>query len=103
MFNEIQGSGKHIAVVICSELFAGDAERGTRDACGKQVYAGKLLMPDVADVILNHIPMRPVSSQRGAILCLIFNCGGMMEASHLKTEGLTTTTSAKFKDSKTHL
>ena len=103
MFNKIQCGGEHVAAVIGTKLLAGDAEGRTRDTSSQKVNARKILMPNMAEILLDYVPMRPVFSEGGAILRLIFNCGGMMEASHLKTEGLTTTTCAKFKDSKTHL
>ena len=49
------------------------------------------------------VPMRSVLSKGGAILSLVLNGGGMMEASHLETEGLTAAATAKFQNSETHL
>jgi hypothetical protein len=103
VFNEIQGSGEHVAGVIGTKLLACDAERRARNARSQEVNAGKILIPEVSDVLLHYIPVRPVFSQGGAKLWLVFNCGGVMEPGHLKAESLTTTTSAKFQDSKTHL
>jgi hypothetical protein len=84
-------------------LFAGNAEWRTRDARRQEINAGEILMPDLAEILLNDVPMRPVFPQGGAVLRLKFNGGGVLKAGHLQTEGLATTTRAKFQDGKTHL
>jgi hypothetical protein len=103
VFNEVQGCGEHVAGVVSSELLARNAEGRARDTSGQEVYTCEVLMPDMAQILLDHVPMRPVLAEGGAILRLVFNSSSVMEAGHLKTEGLTTTTSAKFKDSETHV
>ena len=57
----------------------------------------------MTDVLLDDVPMRPVLSQRGAILRLVFGGGGVMEASHFEAEGLPATACAKFQGGKTHV
>jgi hypothetical protein len=103
VLNQVEHRRKHVAVVIGSELLAGNAEGGARDACRKQVDASEILMPEVANVLLYHVPVRAILAQGCAELRLAFNSSGVVEARHLEAEGLTATTRAKFEDGKTHV
>lgn len=73
---------------------ARDAKRRTRDTSSDQIEPDKVLPAQVANVLLDHIPMRPVRAQRGAELRFIFDGGGVMKAGHFQPEGLTATTGA---------
>jgi hypothetical protein len=95
-FDELQGGGEHVAVVVSAKLFASDAERRARNASRQKVDAGKTLVPKVADVLLFDIPLGPVLSKCGAELGLVLDSGGVMEPGHLEAEGLTTATSTQF-------
>jgi hypothetical protein len=103
VLDHVERGRKHVAVVVCAKLLAGDAERGTRDAGGKKVYTVKVLVAQVPDVLLDDVPMRPVLPQGGAELRLVFDCACVVEAGHLKAERLAATARAEFQDGKTHL
>ena len=90
------GGWEHIPIIIGTELLARDAERGTRDTAGKQVYAAELLAGESANVLLISIPVRAILSQRCAIVRLIFHERFMVEPCHFQAESLATTTSAEF-------
>ena len=71
-----------------------DAKRKTRDTSSDQIEPRKVLSAQVANVLLDYIPMRPVRAKRGAELRLIFDGSGVMKAGHFKSEGLAATTGA---------
>ena len=96
MPDQIEGGRKHVAIIVGTELLARDAEGGTRNACGEKIYAGKGLVPQVTDVLLDYVPLRSVPAESGAELRLVFDRSSVMEAGHLKTEGLTTTACTKL-------
>ncbi len=103
VLDQVQGGWEHVAVVVGAELLAGDAERRTWNTSSKEVDACEVLVAKVADVLLDDVPVRPVLPQGRAELRLILDSGSVVEASHLETEGLTTTACAKFQDGKTHV
>jgi len=58
---------------------------------------------ELANVLLLDVPLRPVLAEGGAVLRFVLNRGGVVKASHFKAKSLTTATSAKFEDCKTHV
>ena len=96
MLNEVEGSGKHVAVIVGAELLAGDTEGRAWDACGEEIYAGEILVTKVADVLLLDVPLRAILAEGGAVLGLVLDSGGVMEPGHLEAESLATTTSTQF-------
>ena len=103
VLDQVESGWKHVAVVVGPELFAGDAERRAWDTSGEQIYAREVLVAKIANVRLDDIPMGPVLPQRCAELRLVFDCGRVVEAGHLESEGLTATACAKFQNSEAHV
>lgn len=73
---------------------ARDAKRWTRDTSSDQIEPGKVLSAQVANILLDHVPMRSVRAKRSAKLRLVFDGGGVMKAGHFQPEGLTAPTGA---------
>jgi hypothetical protein len=96
VLNEVEGGGEHVAVIVGAELFTGDAEWRAWHACGKEVDAGEILVTEVADVLLLHVPLGAILAEGGAELRLVLDSSGVVEPGHLEAESLATTTRAQF-------
>jgi len=96
VLDEVEGSREHVAVIVGTQLFAGDTERRAWYACGKEVDAGEILVTEVPNVLLLDVPLRAILAESGAVLGLILDSSRVMEPGHLEAEGLATTTSTQF-------
>jgi hypothetical protein len=95
-FNQSKSGREHIPLIIRTKLLAGYAEGRTGNPPRKQIDLRKIIGPQVPNVLLHHVPVRSVGAERRAELGLVFYRRCVLEARHLKPEGLSATTSAKF-------
>lgn len=58
--DQAQGLRKQIATVFISQLLSGNGKGRTRNTARKQVDAPKHISMKVVNILLDHIPMRPV-------------------------------------------
>jgi hypothetical protein len=100
--DKLKRGRKHVTVIVGTELFAGNAKGRAGDSRRKEVYSRKVLSPEVADVLLDNVPMRPILAECGAKLGLVFDGSSVVKTGSLKAEGLAATARTKFENRKAH-
>jgi hypothetical protein len=82
--DQSQGLREEVALVVGTELLAGNGERRAGHATGEQRGAVELSAVELVDVLLDDVPVRPIHAQRLARITVDLHGGDVFESSLLE-------------------
>jgi hypothetical protein len=88
LFDDADGFGKEIALVVLPELLTRNREWRTRQTTSYQIDAAIGGTVECPQVLLDDVPTRSVCTKRRATVPIDLDQGRMLKSSEFQTQGL---------------